>query len=125
MGTFNYEWKKPQITLAYTLRLTGPMALPEVFDLNERGVPLPYARPTESPAFSFHNVQVTKVFSEQFQVYGGVQNLLNYRQDYSPLVGFNDPSTAPGFSSSFDTSYSFSPLHGREVYLGFRWNLIK
>ena len=122
VGTFNYEWKKPQLTFAYTLRLTGPMALPEVYDLDEQGTPRPYARPTQSAAFSFHTMQVTKVFGKNFQLYGGIQNVLNYRQDYSPLVGYNDPSTAPGFSSSFDTSYSFSPIHGREFYLGFRWS---
>lgn len=122
ISTINYQWKKADITLAYTLRVTGPMTLPEVFDLNENGQPLSTARPTRSSPFSFHNIQVTKQFSPAFQLYGGIQNLFDYRQEISPLVGFNDPNATPGFSNYFDTAYAFSPLHGREVYLGFRWN---
>ena len=122
VSTATYHWKKPDITFAYTLRMTGPMALPEVFDLDKNGQPLPTARPLKSTMFSLHNLQITKQFSPAFQLYGGVQNLFNYQQEISPLVGFNDPNAIPGFSSYFDTSYAFSPLHGREVYLGFRWN---
>jgi len=125
ISTVNYQWKKADITLAYTLRVTGPMALPEVFDLNENGQPLSTARPTRSNPFSLHNIQITKQFSPAFQLYGGIQNLLDYRQEISPLVGFNDPNATPGFSNYFDTAYAFSPLHGREVYIGFRWNLAR
>ncbi len=119
----NYRWKKPHITFAYTLRITGPMALPEVFDLDEQGNPLLQPRPTRSSPFAFQNVQVSKDFSRNFNLYLGIQNLFNYRQEISPLVGFNDPTTPPGFSRYFDTAYAFSPIHGREFYLGFKWNL--
>jgi outer membrane receptor for ferrienterochelin and colicins len=121
--TANYRWKKPQLTFAYTLRLTGPMALPEVFDLDAQGNPLPTARPTRSEPFAFQNVQISKDFSRQFNLYLGIQNLFNYRQQASPLVGFNDPTTPAGFSPYFDTAYAFSPLHGREVYAGVKWNV--
>lgn len=119
----NYRWKKPQITFAYTLRVTGPMALPEVFDLDEQGNPFATSRPTRSNPFAFQNMQVSKDFSKHFNLYLGIQNLFNYRQDVSPLVGFNDPSASPGFSPYFDTAYAFSPIHGREFYIGFKWNL--
>lgn len=75
----NYRWKKPKITLAYTLRITGPMALPKVFDLDESGNPLPTPRPTRSEPFAFQNVQISKDFSKNFNLYLGIQNLPNYR----------------------------------------------
>ncbi len=121
--TANYRFKKANLTLAYTARLTGPMTLPEVFDLDENGNPLDAPRPTRSESFSFHNIQITKVLKKGWSIYGGIQNIFNYTQPISPLVGFNDPNSSTGFSDSFDTSYAFAPIHGREVYLGFQWNL--
>ncbi|NJL76478.1 MAG: TonB-dependent receptor [Saprospiraceae bacterium] len=122
VGSANYEWQKPKLTLAYTMRYTGAMALPEVFDLDDTGNPLPVARPTVSMPFSFHNLQITKAFCKNtWQVYAGLQNILNYRQPISPLVGYNDPNAAKGFSPFFDTAYAYSPLHGRELYVGVRW----
>ncbi len=123
--TANYRWKKPKITFAYTLRVTGPMALPKVFDLNENGDPLPQSRPTRSEPFAFQNMQISKDFSKNFNLYIGIQNLMNYRQQISPLIGYNDPTTPLGFSPYFDTAYAFSPLHGREFYLGAKWSLDK
>ena len=123
--TANYLWRKLQLTVAYTARLTGPMALPEVYDLDEQGNPLPHPRATRSEPFSFHNLQVTKDFSEKWSVYAGVQNIFDYIQPLSPLVGYNDPNTSTGFSEYFDTSYAFAPIHGREFYLGVKWNLIR
>ncbi len=105
------------------MRWTGSMKLPEVYDLDVLGNPLPAARPIDSTPFSLHNVQFTKTFkNKNLSLYFGVQNLLNYVQEYSPLVGFNDPNAAQGFSDAFDTSYAFSPIHGREFYLGIKWN---
>ncbi len=121
--SINYNWKKQNIVFAYTLRITGPMALPEVFDLDGNGEPLPLPRPTVSTPFAFQNLQVMKTFNANWSIYGGIQNLFNYRQQISPIAGFNDPATAPGFSSFFDTSYAYSPIHGREFYLGVKWGL--
>ena len=56
------------------------------------------------------------------QLYIGVQNLFNYKQNISPLVGYNDPTTPSGFSPFFDTAYAYAPIHGREMYLGIKWN---
>lgn len=121
--TANYLWKKQQMTFAYTIRSTGQMELPEVYDIDDNGEPLPFHRPTESEPFSLHNFQVTKIFSEQFSLYAGIQNVTNFRQNSSPLIGYNDPSAATGFSQYFDTSYAYAPNHGREFYLGFKWQL--
>jgi outer membrane receptor for ferrienterochelin and colicins len=124
IATVNYEWKKQALTFAYTLRATGSMALPEVYDLDESGHPLPYPRPLRSEPFAIHNIQISKAFKKKnMEIYLGVQNLSGYIQRFSPLTGFNDPSAAPGFSEFFDTAYAFSPIHGREVYLGVKWSL--
>lgn len=123
VGTVNYNWKKIGLNLAYTLQLTGPMTLPEVYDLNTEGQPIGDPRPTQSATFAFHNLQLTKSFNaSNWELYAGIQNFGNYVQGLSPLVGVNDPNFAPGFSPYFDTSYAFSPVHGREFYLGVRWN---
>lgn len=124
VGAFNYRWKKPGLTFAYTLNATGPMALPEAFDFGPDGQLLPTSRPTESDPFLFHSLQASKILADwKLEVYCGVQNLLDYRQPFSPLAGFNDPNARAGFSQSFDTAYAYGPMQGREFYLGLRWEL--
>lgn len=118
----NYRLKRLKLDLSYSANATGPMRLPEVFDLDPSGVPVLNSRPTVSRPFAIHNVQFTKQFQKmkRFECYGGIQNLLNYTQSYSPLVGLRDPNASPGFSQFFDTSYAYAPLHGREFFLGIR-----
>lgn len=120
--TANYNWKKAGVTLAYTANITGPMALPEVFELNTDGQPLAEARSTRSEVFALHNFQINKSFQSNFSLYAGIQNLFNFRQTSSPLIGYNDPNAATGFSAFFDTSYAYAPNHGREFYVGIKWS---
>jgi outer membrane receptor for ferrienterochelin and colicins len=115
--------KKIGLTIAYTLNVTGPMALPEVYDLDVNGESITVSRPTTSTAFAIQNIQLNQKINGNFSCYFGVQNLLNYTQKYSPLVGYNDPNANPGFSSSFDTSYAYAPIHGREFYLGLNFSI--
>jgi outer membrane receptor for ferrienterochelin and colicins len=121
--TANYQLKKIGLTIAYTLNVTGPMALPEVYDLDVNGESITVSRPTTSTAFAIQNIQLNQKINGNFSCYFGVQNLLNYTQKYSPLVGYNDPNANPGFSSSFDTSYAYAPIHGREFYLGLNFSI--
>lgn len=121
----NYRWKKARTTFAYTARLTGPMQLPEVFDLDENGELLSIARPTRSRPFSIHNIQATVDINPSWNIYLGVQNMLDFRQAGSPLIGFNDPNANAGFSDFFDTSYAYAPNQGREFYLGVKWDLLR
>jgi outer membrane receptor for ferrienterochelin and colicins len=120
-----YEYRPWKLTFAYSGNLTGNMALPEVYEVDDQGTVSNSARPTTSKPFSIQNFQVTKLFAEHhFTIYAGIQNLLDYRQQISPLVGYNDPNAAAGFSDFFDTAYAYSPIHGREFYLGIRWQLL-
>lgn len=123
--TANYVHKRWKTTFAYTTRLTGPMALPEVYDLDENGDPLSSPRPTSSATFAIHNLQIAKDLKKGWSVYGGLQNIFDYVQPWSPLTGTNDPNANLGFSDSFDTAYAYSPIHGREVYLGISWSLAR
>ncbi|WP_425391703.1 TonB-dependent receptor [Ekhidna sp.] len=123
--TANYNLKNWNTQIGYTARLTGPMALPEVFDLDENGDPRPSPRPTTSTPFAIHNLQIAKNLKKGWSIYGGVQNIFDYVQPWSPLTGTNDPNANLGFSDSFDTAYAYSPIHGREVYLGISWSLAR
>ncbi len=123
VATLNYRLNKAKMTIAYTARVTGPMALPEVYDLDENGNAVIEPRPKVSKPYSLHNLQVSKDIKERFNVYFGIQNLIDFRQSVSPLVGYNDPNANIGFSNSFDTSYAYGPIHGRELYLGFKWSI--
>ncbi len=121
----NYQLKKQRITLAYTAQFTGQMALPEVYDLDATGVPLEEPRPTTSTPFSLHQVQVSKMIKNNYSLYLGVNNLFNFVQTESPLVGYDDPNYNPGFSPYFDTAYAYAPSQGIQFYLGFKWDLAK
>ena len=123
IGTISYKWRKYGVDAAYTINFTGQMALPTVFDLDANGEPLATSRPTVSEPFAFQNLQVTKHLKKNLKVFGGIQNLFNYTQGVSPLVGYNDPNSPIGFSPYFDTSYAYAPIHGREVYLGVKWSV--
>lgn len=121
--TANYRFRKLDMILAYTARVTGPITLPEVFDYDEEGNLMPDPRPVVSETFSLHSLQLTKKFNKNWEVYGGITNLFDYFQPYSPLTGFNDPNSNPGFSDNFDTAYAYGVTHGREVYLGVKMKL--
>ena len=120
-GTLNYRWRKYGLLAAWSFNMTGPMQLPEVYDLDDNGKLKDTPRPTVSETWSRHTLQLTKSFKDKkIEIYGGVENIFNYRQPISPLIGFNDPTTPVGFSDHFDTVYSYAPLSGREFYLGVR-----
>lgn len=122
--TLSYTIRRWGLSLAYSGSVVGTMQLPEVYDLDNQGNPLPVARPTRSRPFSLQTLQLTQEFKKiGFTLFAGIQNLLNYRQPQSPLVGYNDPNAAVGFSPYFDTAYAYSTVAGREFYLGMRWKL--
>ena len=103
----------------------GVMQLPKVFDMLNNGQISEISRPRKSKPFSLHNVNINGKLSNKNDVYFGVLNILNFRQKESPLVAYNDPNYNKGFSPSFDTSYTYAPNHGVEVFLGFRLNIEK
>ena len=70
-----------------------------------------------SPAYSLWNSQLTRAFSNKFELYVGIENLGDYKQLY-PIIGAEDP-----FGINFDTAQIYAPIFGRMLYAGLRWNL--
>ncbi|MEL7532910.1 MAG: TonB-dependent receptor, partial [Bacteroidota bacterium] len=70
-----------------------------------------------SPAFFLVNGQITKTWREKFDLYLGVENLLNFTQE-NPILASDQP-----FSRYFDSSLVWGPIFGRNVYLGLRYNI--
>ena len=111
-GVFNisYHLKKYKTTIDYTGNIMGKMHLPTYN--------APFERPTPSPWYSVQNVQFTKELNSRFSIYLSVKNVLNYTQEYSPIVDYKNP-----FSDYFDTSYSYGPLQKRRLLCGVRINI--
>ena len=103
----------------------GIMQLPEVFDMKNNGQISEISRPQRSKPFSIHNVNINGKLSNKNEVYFGILNIFNFRQKESPLVAYNDPNYNKGFSPFFDTSYTYAPNHGIEVFVGYKFYLTK
>ena len=77
--------------------------------------PLEYRLSEISERFNLINTQITRVFSDSFQLYLGVENLTNYRQK-NTILGSDDP-----FGDYFDATYIYGPIFGRMSYVGLRY----
>ncbi|MDR0547135.1 MAG: TonB-dependent receptor [Dysgonamonadaceae bacterium] len=122
-GNRQYEMEKPLISsyrglvnLSYatalkrwvfdfTVQVNGQSRLPGMngYDSQKR----------YSPAYPVYFAQVTKN-SKRFDIYLGVENLLDYKQE-NPIAGWENP-----FQRDFDASMIWGPLVGRKIYLGIR-----
>ncbi|MCG8410711.1 MAG: TonB-dependent receptor [Bacteroidales bacterium] len=96
----------------YTINWQGKKRIP---DLSSN--PVEYQRDEYSPSFFLMNAQISKRWRQKFDVYLGVENILNYRQD-NPIISSNNP-----FSSYFDSSLIWGPVNGRNIYIGFRYKI--
>ncbi len=105
-----YKFNSIDLTVDYTGNLYGPMRLPLLGDSD--------TRPEYSPWWSLQNIQLTKRFNNQWEIYGGVKNLLNYTPPANSIAGSFTP-----FDESFDPSYVFAPNQGIRGFLGLRYNL--
>ncbi len=73
--------------------------------------------PEFSPSFAVMNAQVTKVFSNTFEIYIGGENIGNYRQSKA-VLGSDNP-----FGTNFDTSIVYAPIFGQMYYAGLRFKI--
>ena len=107
-------------TLDYTGNLYGPMRLP-LLGPNDM-------RAEYSPWFSIQNIQLSKTFSNSWQIYGGWKNLLNFTpaansisipfDPFDKLVDSNDPDAL-----TFDPSYVYASNQGIRAFAGIRYTL--
>ena len=70
-----------------------------------------------NPHYSI-NSQITRVFSNKFEVYLGGENINNFKQD-NPIIMSNNP-----FDPSFDASIVHGPIFGSIYYLGLRYKIL-
>ncbi len=119
LGSFGatYDIKSIDLSLGYNGNLTGSKRMPDSYVED-------FGREPESPAYSTHDLKVTKEFSDVnssngvgFEVFASVENIFDYKQG-SPLVDAANP-----FGPDFDTIYTWGPIIGRTFSLGARINL--
>lgn len=94
----------------YTLQWTGSKRIPST-----AGLPLEYQISESSPSFITMNLNLAKTLGSGFEVYGGVENILNYMQKKT-IIDSEHP-----FGSNFDGSLIWGPTMGRTIYAGVRY----
>lgn len=112
-----YETKKDPVRLSQwkydlTAQWIGEQRLPST-STN----PVEYRLAEKSPSYMMFSGQVTRVFSEKFDMYLGVENITNYKQS-NPILSFDNPS-----SPYFDSSIVWAPIFGRMIYAGLRYTI--
>ena len=91
--------------------------------LGEQRMPVSSGNPTDfqwnsmAPSFYTINAQITRVFSKNFEIYVGGENMNNYRQP-NAIIAATDP-----FGSYFDSSMIYGPVFGAMYYTGLRWKI--
>lgn len=107
----SYETKKKKYTprwkFDYTLQWTGRQRLPNTLNI----------LPKYAKKFMVMNTQITKVFSDTFEVYIGGENIANHKQK-NPILGSENP-----FGNNFDSSIVYSPVSGAMWYAGLRYSI--
>lgn len=96
-----------------TLNWQGPKRLPDTSSNPEE-----FRAIENSPSYALLNSQITKSwFNNKLDVYVGVENILDYRQE-NPIVSASDP-----YSPYFDASMIWGPVFGRNLYAGLRFKI--
>ncbi len=129
----SYKIEKMDLAIDYTGNVYSPMRLPTLGALDPRQ--------KTSPWWSIQNVQLLYTGFKNFEVYGGVKNLLNFLPTTgNPFViaRTNDPfdktveygangqvlatATNP-YALTFDPNYVYAPNQGIRGFAGIRFNL--
>jgi outer membrane receptor for ferrienterochelin and colicins len=105
-----YAWRKWK--LDFTVNWNGSKRLPSTMKNPES-----YRFPAFSPAFWLMNGQVSRTFGKKLEIYLGVENLTDLRQQ-NLINDFGNP-----YSPYFDASLVWGPVIGRMGYAGLRWKL--
>jgi len=135
MGTWalSYKFYKFNTWIDYTGNIYGSMRLPLLGESDPR--------PEYSPTWSIQNIQITYGGFENFEIYGGVKNLLNWtptkstpfliaRADdpFDQEVVFDGAGNAVAtpnnpYALTFDPSYMYAPNQGIRGFMGIRFTL--
>lgn len=127
----SYTFHSLKLTADYTGNLYGPMRLPLLGDLDPRN--------EYSPTWSIQNIQFTYKGLNNFEVYGGVKNLLDWtpnRGNPFIIARANDPFdrevtfdsngnavATPNnpYALTFDPAYVYGPNQGIRGFFGLRY----
>ncbi len=119
LGSFgaSYDIRSIDLSIGYNGNLSGSKRMPDSYAQD-------FGRDPESPAYSTHDLKITKEFSNVnssngigLEMFASAENIFNYKQG-SPLVDASNP-----FGPDFDTIYTWGPIVGRTFSLGARINL--
>ncbi|MXV37968.1 TonB-dependent receptor plug domain-containing protein [Flavobacteriaceae bacterium Ap0902] len=133
MGTWaaSYKINAWNLAIDYTGNVYSPMNLPLVSDLDPR-------KP-ESPWWSIQNIQLTYDGLDNFEIYGGVKNLLNWTPNegnpfiiartndpFDQEVDFDQEGNAIAtpenpYALVFDPAYVYASNQGIRGFLGLRY----
>lgn len=134
-ATWSLTYTVPAAVLSfdYTGNVYGPMRLPMAGPLDPR--------PESAPVWSLQNLQATKWFSDTWEIFGGIKNLLNWtparnlpfliaraEDPFDKNVAFDSngqPMATPGnpYALTFDPNYVFAPNQGRRFFAGIRYTV--
>jgi outer membrane receptor for ferrienterochelin and colicins len=131
--SISYTMRSIGITFDYTGNVYGPMRLPLLGPLDPRR--------EYSNVWSIQNIQITKKFRKDFEIYGGIKNLLNWTPNIgNPFIiaRANDPfdknvvfdeggnamvTPENPYGLTFDPTYIYGPNQGLRGFLGVRYSL--
>lgn len=126
-----YQIPKWKLNVDYTGNLYSPMRLPLASDLDPRS--------PNSPWWSIQNIQFTYVGFKNWEIYGGIKNLLNWTPAKSApfliarsedpfdknvqldAVGNVFPTPDNPYAMKFDPSYVYAPNQGIRGFFGVRF----
>ena len=131
--TVSYKINPINLAIDYTGNVYSPMKLPLLSDTDPRS--------PNSPWYSLQNIQFTYSGCKNFELFGGIKNLLNftpkrnnpflisrtenpfdknmqYDSNGQALVTPDNP-----YGLTFDTTYVYGPNQGFRGFFGFRYNL--
>ena len=104
--------KDTQWRFDVTFNNIGKQRLP-----NTSSNPSQYQLSEFSESYQLLNSQITRVFSDKFEVYFGGENITNVQQK-NPILASDNP-----FGSNFDTTIVYAPIFGRAIYAGLRFKI--
>lgn len=131
--TITYDIPKLYLSIDYTGNLYGPMRLPLLSDLDPR--------PEYSPIWSIQNIQFTYKKLRNFELYGGIKNLLNWTPKKGTpflMARSNDPfdssveygqngnvlvTPSNPYGLTFDPGYVYAPNQGIRGFFGIRYSI--
>ena len=120
-GVWSISYKfNSNFSIDYTGNVYGPMRLPL---LGENDLRNEY-----SPWFSIQNIQLTQQLKNNWEIYGGVKNLLNFTPAANSINGADNPfdigiDTELNPEKAFDPSYVYASNQGIRAFAGIRLTL--